>query len=227
MYIYIVPALHKKPDLKISDINKKELEFALIEHNKEYTGKWNVNDLNDEPGEPSEIKFSIVNWIYQIHPLRRRWILRPRQEWFKLLHINTTTGTFSFKHKTRSRGNNHFAFGISIILLIKETENLTIFYTSSLLSFIPKMSTLGSGAISEFCTKWKNYTKETFDSINLLRCPCTMEAAKMDPNLNVDFTCSITHLRCHENVKAHRCYLVKTNKMYVHKYYYCIQWVFE
>ena len=218
--IYIVPALHKDPDIKVFN-NFSQTQFTLIEHDTVHNGSWNTNELNqDDFDETGEIKFYIENWLFQTIQGVTRWLprnelIRPTQRlWFKLLRNDSKNGTFSFKQTTRSPAKLRFI--ISLVALKKVTKNLEILYTSSLLSFVPNLSS-GSGidAIKEVCQVWRNKTVDVVNPNDLKSCPCTLESARVDPNLAVDFTCSATERDCHENVRAHRCFLMNLNKMYV------------
>ena len=71
------------------------------------------------------------------------------------------------------------------------------------------------GAVKEFCRRWNTITDEIVKVDNLTNCPCTLESARMNPELVVDFTCSATKPDCHENVNAHHCFLKSINQRYV------------
>ena len=220
MCIYLVPALHKDPDIKVFD-SSNQTQFTLIEHNEVHNGEWNTNELNqDDFDETGEIKFSIENWLFRTVKGVSRWL--PRNEliqktqrlWFELLQNDNKNGTFSFKQTTRATAK--FQFIISLVALKKVTKNLEILYTSSLLSFVPDVpSHFGRDAIKEFCRMWRSKTVDVVKPNDLKSCPCTLDSARVDPNLEVDFTCSATERDCHENVRAHRCFLMNLNKMYV------------
>ena len=219
-----MPALHKDPDLRVFDDNN-QAQFALIEHDTEYNVNWNTEELNKDDFNKSNVpEFSIENWLFQRHPktLVPRWYPRhehprsiPRNA-FKVMESEFEKGSFSFKQVTKSFAQ--LQFGLSIVAVRKRTRHLEIIYSTSLLSFIPTiLGHSGKGAIKEFCRSWNTKTNETVKSENLTNCPCTLESAKMDPNLKVDFTCSATKRDCHENVNAHRCFIVNIKEMYVRK----------
>jgi len=218
LYIIIVPAIHSESEIQVFD-DVGETKFTLIEHKKTYKSTWNTEKINrNEFDEVGKMNFSIENWLFQTHQvtnitawLSRQDLPRPTQrQWFQASEIDSDNGNFSFKQTTRSFAK--IRFGISIIVVKKKTENLEIMYTSSLLSFVPNVNQLtGREAIIEFCRLWNTGTDEIVEPKILKRCPCTLESARMDPNLNTDFTCSATEPNCHENVNAHRCYLIKVN----------------
>ena len=219
--VFTVPALHKNPDVQIIN-NIGGTEFALIEHNKPHNGIWKVQELNQNNfNESGEIKYSIENWLFQIHPGSKvaGWVKRPelktdtQKKAFKLTQFDSNSGKFSFEQKSQSFAN--LRFSITIIVLKKQTEHLEILYTSSLLSFIPKSSGTGIKAIKEICSKWRSTTKEKVKNEQLKRCPCTLGSAKMDPSLVPDFTCTTIEPDCHENVNAYRCFLMNLNDRYV------------
>ena len=200
--------------------DNNETQFALIEHNTVYNCKWDADDLGKDDFTETEPTFSIENWLFLLHPRTgvSRWI--PRHELSRQTQRNAfivendqvVNGFFSFKQTA-----NEFAkirFGLSIVVVKKQTENLEILYTSSFLSFVPIIMGLsGRVAIKEFCRDWRNRTNEIIEDDTLTSCPCTLESAKMNPLLDVDFTCSATEPGCHENVNAHRCFLVSANGM--------------
>ena len=210
------------PDLKVFD-NSNEIEFALIEYDTVYDVKWNTEELNiNDFSESHAIKFSIENWLFQTHPQTKvsRWL--PRHEFsravqrnqFKALKSDFENGLFSFKHTTKAFTRTQF--GLSVVAIRKQTKHLEILYSTSLLSFLPSSFGLsGKAAIKEFCYQWNTKTNEIVQSDNLKRCPCTLESAQIDPNFEVDFTCSATEQGCHENVNAHRCFLMSIKEMYV------------
>ena len=216
-YMFAVPALHKQPDIEVLD-NVDGAQFALIEHLKVYNGKWKTGELNtNEYNETGEIKYYIENWLFQYHRRERvtRWTsrkalpLRLQREAFILMQSDTDKGTFTFKQNTQTLAKP--AFIIGIIVVRKVTENLELMYTSSFLSFMPMiLNASGRKAIREFCSKWSDSPSEKINT-ELKKCPCTLQLAKMDPDLSQDFTCSVTQPGCHENVNAHRCYIMKLN----------------
>lgn len=209
-----VPALHRDPDIQILDDNNVT-EFTLIEHGKTYNGSWNPIHLNqDDYNEGGSITFTVENWIYLVTNVGR-WISRQdlgttQKSFFKVIQSRSDNGSFSFMQTTRAlRGNQ---FGVMIILVRKQTKHLNIIYTSSFLSFLPTHLITGGSPVQQFCQKWyQSRFLSDIDSEKLKGCPCTLEAAKMDPTLKLDFTCSPTEPQCHENVNAHRCYLMKLN----------------
>ena len=215
MDTFTVPPLHKKPDIEVLD-SLNGTEFALIENSKLYNGKWKPEELNNNDfNETGEVQYFIENWLFQPHPRTKvpRWVNRialpsvSQNTAFKLTKNATDLdkGTFSFMQTTRATVQAKFF--VAIIVLRKVTENLNLTYTSSFLSFIPK------GAIKDLCNKWSVNTLEKLDHTKLKRCPCTLRSARMEPDLFQDFTCSSTQPGCHENVKAHRCYVMKLNDM--------------
>ena len=218
--MYAEPAVYKDPDIQVLG-NTNQTQFALIQRDTMYNCKWDTEDLGGDDfneTEPDEIKFSIENWLFQLHPVTNvsRWLPRhelPRKtlrEHFKVETNDYNNGSFSFTQTTKSFAK--LQFGLSIVAVKKETRNLEILYTSSFLSFVPEILGFnGRDAIKEFCRRWNNRTDEIVESDNLRSCPCTLESAKMNPDLDVDFTCSVTEPDCHENVNAHRCFLVSIN----------------
>ena len=219
MYMYAEPAVYEDPNIEVLD-NINQTQFALIQHDTMYNCKWDTDDLGQDDfneTEPDDISFSIENWFFQVHPVTGvpRWLARHeltpfQRNLFKVVESDHKNGFFSFKQTT-----NAFAkiqFSLSIVALKKQTENLKILYTSSLLSFVPKISGFsGENAIKEFCQRWNNRTDEIVNSDSLTSCPCNLESAKMNPDLDVDFTCSATERDCHENVNAHRCFIISIN----------------
>ena len=221
MYMYAEPAVYEDPDIEVLD-NINQTQFALIEHSKVHNCKWDTDDLGEDDfneTEPDDISFSIENWLFQVHPLTGvpRWFPRhefPRQTIRNQFQVTNdeNNGFFSFTQTTKSLAK--IQFPISIVVLKKQTENLKILYTSSFLSFVPEiLGFSGENATKEFCRRWNVRTDEIVKADNLTSCPCTLESARMNPNLDVDFTCSATNRDCHENVNAHRCFIISINGM--------------
>lgn len=218
--MYAEPAVYEDPNIQVLD-NINQTQFALIEHDTVYNCKWNTDlggdDFNET--EPDNITFSIENWLFQIHPVTNvpRWF--PRHELPRptlrnqfVVTNDRDNGFFSFKQTTNALARGQF--GLFIVAVKKQTENLEILYTSSFLSFVPDITGFsGEDAIKEFCRRWNDKTNEVVKRDSLTSCPCTLESAKMNPDLDVDFTCSATERDCHENVNAHRCFIVSINGM--------------
>ena len=213
-----VPAVYKEPTIQVMD-KDNQTRFALIERGTVFNGKWNTVELNRRDfNESGKFNFSIENWLFQTVPTTR-WFPRHKsvkmtiRNQFKLIQKNDDNGFFSFQQNIKAQAMNRF--NVVIIVIRKQTESLEILYTSSLLSFVPVSSgESGKNAIKEYCREWSNRANEiNIDIKNLTNCPCTLESAKVDPNLDVDFTCSATQHNCHENVNAYRCFLMKIDKM--------------
>ena len=227
MYMYTVPAKFKDANLLIFD-NINETTSGLIENDEIYNAKWNSDKLNrNDYNEKGAFKFYIENWLFEVHQRTRvpRWF--PRYEYprktqryqFQVIHSDSKNRLFSFKQVTKSFAAVQFV--TSIIAVRKQTENLNITYTSSLLSFLPSTpGRSGRDAIKEFCNSWTRKTKEIVKAEDLTSCPCTLESAKTDPHLEVDFTCSATEPGCHENINAYRCFLKRIKNTYVFVYVY-------
>lgn len=198
-----MPLIYKEADIHILD-NTNQTQFGLrfIEYNRVYNGRWNTDELNrNDYNESGEIKFFIENWI--LHPIDQHgdpYWTRRHEHFFRILQSDYDTGLFSFAQIIRFL--KRFKFVVSIIAVRKQTQNLNITYTSSLLSFMPNLPT-----IKELCHYWHAKTSEIVEPNDLKSCPCTLESARIDPNLHVDFTCSSTERHCHENLNAHRCFL--------------------
>ena len=219
--LYTVPPLHKYPDIQILN----QTQFGLIEQDTLYNGRWNTHQLNQNNyNESGTIKFFIENWMFRTHPITKvpRWLphhelpKRIQRLQFQISQSDIHNGSFSFTQTTLPLAIAQFA--INIIVVRKQTENLNITYTSSLISFVPKISSgfLGRNEVKEFCRRWISQTNEIVKADDLTYCPCTLESAKMDPELVVDFTCSSIEPDCHENINAHRCFLKWINNTYVH-----------
>ena len=181
----------------------------------------NQNDFN----EAGTISFAIENWMFQIHPATNtpRWLPRhelPRhtlRNQFQILQSDSDTGVFSFRQTTKVFARIQFT--IHIIAVRKQTENLSILYTSTFVSFLPEILGLSSrNATNEFCRRWNSRTDEIIKADYLTNCPCTLESATTNPDLVADFTCSSMAPGCHENVNAYRCFLKSINQRYVRTY---------
>ena len=223
--LYTVPALFDNPDILIlDDINRTQ--FGLIDNDRVYNARWNTDKLNQNDfNETGTISFAIENWMFEIHPVTEipRWLPRhelPRRtlrSQFQILQSDSDIGVFSFMQTTKSFAKIQFT--ISIIAVRKQTENLSILYTSTLVSFVPEILGFSSrNAVKEFCRSWNSRTDEIIKADYLTNCPCTLESATTNPDLVADFTCSSTVPGCHENVNAYRCFLKSINQRYVCTY---------
>lgn len=204
-YIIIVPAVFKEPDIHIYD-DSGEKEFAVIDNEQPYTAEWNYEQLNkDQFKENGTISFTLENWFFF---LSSRWNQRTSvQKKFVILN-DYNNGTVQFM-----QGTNRFAkfqFDISVIVLVKQTKNLKIMYTSSVLSFAHKLfekDITRESAIVEYCNIWVGESNENVSNSDLEACPCTINAVRFDPDFISDPTCSSTSRECHENIDAFQCYL--------------------
>ena len=222
LYVYTEPALHKDPDIQVFD-DKNRTNFVILERETVYYCTWDANNLGKDDfneTEPSKIKFSIENWLFQEHPKTKvsRWIHRQdlreesRRKQFVLKNKNFKgESSFSFMHTADERANI-VKFSLSVVVVKKQTKNLEIMYVSTFLSFMPRK---GENAINIYCQLWRQKTDEIIKTDNLPSCPCTFESAKINPDLKVDFTCSATITDCHENLNASRCFLMNITEMYV------------
>ena len=202
--------------------NDGEREFFLIEFMKDYNGKWDTDQLNqDDYNETTDINFIIENWVFNIHPVTQvgRWInrknLQRRQsELFTVKQQNNSNGSFSFTQSTNAPAK--VRFDNSIIVIRKCTKHLEILYTTTFLSFVPKVQGFKDReAIVEYCRQWHINTEDIIKPDDLNSCPCSLDSARIHPDLVDDFTCSPTETKCHENINARRCFLRKLNNRYV------------
>ena len=219
---FAVEALYKKPDVKIFKENSNaETEFALIEHKRIYHATWDPDILSaNEFNEPAgNITFKVENWIFGIKA--NDWINRRENRnklstpFLELVNVtNIDKGTITFRQNTDQRAR--FKFDMSLLVLIKKTNNLEIYYSSSFLSFLPKPKAVsGKNVIAGYCQVWHRDTKEKLNSTRLSNCPCTLTSAMFDNDFQADPTCSSTKTDCHENIDASRCYLRKIQGMCV------------
>ena len=220
--------MYKEPDVHVYDNNNnsQELDFSIIFNDEPYRATWDFEELSkNQFKENGTIDFVIENWSFMKlrrnsdeHIWRKR-IRRGRVESpFQLLDQDYANGTVAFKQKTNLPAQ--FRFDISLIVLVKKTKNLNILYTSTILSFVPRMFS-GEDAAIAYCNTWLNESKEVVQRESLQNCPCTMTSVRLDPDFIADPTCSSSVSDCHENVEsktveANRCFLKNVNKsMYV------------
>ena len=213
VYPLVVPALYKKPDLKIFKTNDTKYETILVEANREYYAMWDpeildVNELN----ESCELSL-FQNWIFgliTINGLRmKQWFNRAvrqgnQNRFLKIISNETNRGMISFEHII----NRKLEFDLSLLVLVKKTRNLKINYASTFLSFLYDGDTT-----IEACAKWYQHDKKLAKG-HLSSCPCNMKSAIFDNQYEPDLTCFASKAECHENINANRCYLRRTKKMY-------------
>ena len=195
-----------------SENSETDTEFALIEHNTNYTAKWDPEILNvNEFDETGDVSLKFQNWIFGVN--LKTWFDRRKRkgsqaDFLDIINNETDKGIVTFK-QTR----NEFSatkFDMSLLVLIKATKNLEIHYASSFLSFLPKRGGFtGTKAVINYCQTWHNKTKERLNSAQLTNCPCKMKSVMFNKDFESDPTCSATKTDCHENVDANRCYLKK------------------
>ena len=207
----LVPVGDKTPDIKIYDDDDREMEFAVIDNEQIYAAKWDHEQLSkDQFNEKGNITWTIENWFF--FSRFSRWLQRSSRQNAVVIIDNYDNGTFRFRQSiNRPR---IFQFDISVIVLVKHTKNLKIMYTSSILSFIPKLfsSFTRESALLEYCNLWLTESNELIDHKNLQTCPCTIETLRFDPDYISDPTCSSTSIRiCRENINASYCYLKPLN----------------
>lgn len=214
--------VYRKPDVKIfKESSDTEAEFALIEHNRKYHATWDPDILNaNDFNEPGNISFKLQNWIFGA--IKKEWIDRESRRgsqggFLQITDIDATKGIITFK-----QNNNQFSkpkFDMSLLVLIKATMNLEIYYPSSFLSFLPNPNGVtGKKAIANYCQTWHTKTKEKLSASQLFNCPCTLTSAMFDNDFQADPTCSSAKTDCHENIDANRCYVRKIQGMYVSVY---------
>ena len=181
------------------------MKFAVIENEKTYSATWDSEMLNqDEFEENDTISFSVENWWYFFK--MDLWVRRQVTK-FEVFETNYTNGSFKFKQLIDRLRT--FTFDVSVLVLIKHTKNLDIWYTSTILSFAPKPST---NSILEYCDSWFKETNELIEVDDLQSCPCNLESVVLDPEFISDPTCA-DGSDCHENVGAVRCFLKSIDKM--------------
>ena len=200
--------MYKVPDLR-TVYNEAEVKFAIIENDNTYSATWDSEMLNqDEFEENDTISFSVESWWYFFsidlwarHPVAR----------FNVFETDYTNGSFKFRQRTNRRRT--FTFDVSVLVLIKHTKNLDIWYTSTILSFGPRLFSASTNLLLEYCDLWFKETNELIKVDDLQSCPCTLESVKLDPEFISDPTCQADGSDCHENVGAVRCFLKRIDKM--------------
>ena len=200
--------MYKVPDLR-TVYNEAEVKFAVIENEKTYSATWDSEMLNqDEFEENDTISFSVENWWYFFK--MDLWVRRQVTK-FEVFETNYTNGSFKFKQLIDRLRT--FTFDVSVLVLIKHTKNLDIWYTSTILSFAPRLFTMSPSSILEYCDSWVKETNERIEVDDLQSCPCTLQSVKLDPEFISDPTCLADDSDCHENVGATRCFLKSIDKM--------------
>ena len=205
----LVSAVYKAPELRTMYNETTEVKFAIIKYDKIYSATWNSEMLNqDEFEENDTISFSVERWWY-FFPIDQ-WTRHPVSK-FEMFETDFTNGSFKFKQRTNRRRT--FTFDVSVVVLIKHTKNLDIWYTSTILSFAPRLFFASTNSLLEYCDLWFKETNELIKVDDLQSCPCTLESVKLDPEFISDPTCQADGSDCHENVGAVRCFLKRIDKM--------------
>ena len=205
--------VHKVPDILVYDGNGKEIEFAMIRNEEEYTAKWNIKQFDrDEFKENGSIHFSIKNFFFFQN---QTWFDRQRLQGnqgkplFEVVSNDIANGEVTFKQSINRP--KIFQFDLSVVVLIKQTKHLTIMYPSSLLSFVPKQ--FDTNGPLGYCNLWFKESNEAIKATDLQNCPCTMTTVRLDPDFIPDPTCSMAESNCHENLMADRCYIKSFQNM--------------
>ena len=205
--------MHKAPEVHISD-PAGEKEFAVIDNLVDYTAIWDSEQLKkDKFKENGTIFFTLENWFYF---LGKRWRQRGAAQNLFVVDKNADYDKGNVSFRQSANAPKRFQFDISVIVLVKQTKNLKILYTSSILSFAPRLFNVEytrDAAILQYCNLWFAESIETIDQNDLQTCPCTKDAVTYDPNFISDPTCSATSRKCHENIEADLCYLKNVDNM--------------
>ena len=180
-----------------------------------YVAFWDSEQLKkDQFEENGTISFVLENWAFVAFRSDRRWIkrhsntLRGRSQ-FQILDTDYNNGNITFIQVTNRPVM--FQFDISLVVLLKETRHLKIWYTSTILYFLPRLFSYQSTTL-EYCGLWLSESNEVVPSDSLQNCPCTMHSARLDPDFLPDSTCFSSTTKCHENIGAARCFLKHINK---------------
>lgn len=191
-----------------------EAKFAILHNDAQYTAKWDSDRLNkDQFAENYTINFALENWAFM---QGKTWIKRRSEVMpgkaeppFQLINQDYDYGNVIFKQVTDFP--RMFQFDTSLVILFKQTKNLNILYTSTILSFVPRLFS-SNPPVLEYCRMWVEQSNEVIQTDKLQNCPCTFNAARFDPDFMADPTCSTAESDCHENVAANRCFITNIDK---------------
>jgi len=216
-----VSAVYKEPDIHIYD-KSKEIEFAMIRYKEDYIAKWNHDLFNrDQFKENGTIHFSIEN-LYFFN--NQSWIDRKtfqgsQEPFFQVLSSSDeidddiANGNVTFKQNINVRRGSKFQFDLSVVVLVKKTRHLTINYTSTLFSFVPRLFDTTAASQLGYCDLWLKRTNEAISTTDLQSCPCNVKSVQLDPDYIPDPTCSVSESKCHENLMANQCFIKNIQKM--------------
>ena len=201
------PSELKTSDIHIYDYAGNDTDdLRIIENEKSYRAHWNAEELNkNQFKEKGSITFSVESQLF----LKNKWIkqkkLQQRQSaLFKIVSSDYNDGMMIFKQYTNKPRKFHFK--ISVIVLVKHTENLNIMYTSAFLFFAPELSgTSGNNVILNYCNLWLMETREIVHPHNLESCYCTEDIVHSDPDFIPDPMCFLNGKSCLEDNVT--CYL--------------------
>ena len=176
----------------------------------EYIVRWNSEQLKkDHFQENGTISYVLENWAFVAFRSDRGWIkrqsntLRGRRPQFQILDTEYNNGNVTFIQVTNRPVI--FKFDISLVVLLKETRHLKIWYTSTILYFLPRLFSYQSTTL-EYCGLWLSESNEVVPSDSLQNCPCTLHSVRFDPDFLPDSTCSSSASKCYENIGAARCF---------------------
>ena len=202
------PSELKAPDIYIYDYAGNDTdELRIIENEKLYRAQWNAEKLNrDQFKENGNISFTVEIWLFlKNHKWIKQKILQQRQSaLFKIEFSDYNNGMMIFKQNTNKPRKFHFT--ISVIVVMKHTKNLNIFYTSTFLFFAPKLSGASdNNVILNYCNLWLKETREIVHHRDLESCYCTEDIVHSDPDFITDPMCFLNGKSClKDNVT---CYL--------------------
>jgi len=194
----LVSSMDKNADVQVYD-SSDQTGFTILDHNRRYFAKWNSEEINkDEFDEGDNINYSFRSYMFTEDS---RWIntqlLNPRL--LRTSRENYNRGSVMFRQTITQ--SSPFTFKIFVVSVVKQTANLEVMYTSSILTFIPKVD--GEKSAKKYCDLWSKQATQILFSNDLNNCPCHLNSVQS--NSVLDPTCKLSHGNC---VDGNQCYIM-------------------
>lgn len=158
--------------------------------------KWNAQQINrDEFNEGTDINFRFESHMFSVN---KGWVKRPPPQRFNTVRQSFKKGTVIFRQTVNP---SQYEFSIYVIAVIKQTANLEIMYTSSILSYMPR----GATTLEEYCDMWSSRTNQILNSDDLKNCPCNLDSVNLNSDFLAEPKCELPGGNC---VDGNQCYIM-------------------
>ena len=126
------------------------------------------------------------------------WVKQSPRRRFNIVRQNFKKGTVIFRQTVSP---SQYEFSIYVIAVIKQTVNLEIMYTSSILSYMPGGATISE----EYCDMWSSRTNQILNSDDLKNCPCNLDSVNLNSDVLAEPECELPGDNC---VDGNQCYMM-------------------